>query len=185
MTGLAPGALDDGRAIGSLSGSGAVPAVRASNWHPFPKKRHIAKKSGFPASPIPACAPDIGQDFLANADGRDVPRLELIRNMDRVPLLLDIGVANVEAVCAENQRGAYYEMRFRFRMASMVDVLPWIQPDDETATNYGGVVYQETPCYVDSLPPQMRARQRQRIGIGIVCIHSVSCFFCVCVRVRS
>ena len=57
----------------------------------------------------------------------------------------------------------------------MLEVLPWIQTDDETATNNGGVVYQETPSNVDSLPPQMRARRRQRIGIGIVCIHFSFC----------
>ena len=57
----------------------------------------------------------------------------------------------------------------------MLEVLPWIQTDDETATNYGGAVYQEAPSNVDSLPPQMRARRRQRIGIGIVCIHFSFC----------
>ena len=69
------------------------------------KKGAHCKKNGFPASPIPACAPDIVQDFLANAECRDVPRLELIRNMDRASVLLDIGVANMEAVCAENTKG--------------------------------------------------------------------------------
>ena len=119
MTGLAPGALYYGRAIGSLSGSGAVPAVRASNWHPFRKKGTLQKKSGFPASPIPACAPDIVQDFLANATGRDVPRLELIRNMDRAPVLLDIGVANMEAVCAEETTGRIFRNAIPIQMESM------------------------------------------------------------------
>lgn len=54
--------------------------------------------------------------------------------------------------------------------------LPWVQSDDESATSYGGAVYQEIPYYVYSLPPQMRARQRQ---IGTIAHFFRFLFFCV------
>ena len=54
-----------------------------------------------PAPPVPADRPDIALDFLANAVGRNIPRLELGRDVEISTGVRDIFVTHVEAVGAE------------------------------------------------------------------------------------
>ena len=50
---------------------------------------------------MPADRPDIALDFLANAVGRNIPRLELVRDVEISTGVRDIFVTHVEAVGAE------------------------------------------------------------------------------------
>ena len=50
---------------------------------------------------MPADRPDVALDFLANAVGRHLPRLVLVRDAESLPGAIDFAVPHVEAVGAE------------------------------------------------------------------------------------
>lgn len=56
-----------------------------------------------PASSVPADRPDVALDFLANAAGRYIPRLVLVRDAKILPGVGDIFVTHVEAAGAKTQ----------------------------------------------------------------------------------
>ena len=49
---------------------------------------------------MPADRPDVALDFLANAVGRHLPRLVLVRDAESLPGAVDFAVPHVEAVGA-------------------------------------------------------------------------------------
>ena len=117
MTARAPGALDDGSPVWSQCRAGACPArvpKNANRRGKTPLKSSSSALnlelafgggSGFiwlplPASSVPADRPDVALDFLANAAGRYIPRLVLVRDAEILPGVGDIVVTHVEAAGA-------------------------------------------------------------------------------------
>ena len=95
-----PGHSTMARPSGPNAGSAHVLRAPSPKMQKVKGEQDPYRKRG-PASSVPADRPDVALDFLANAVGRHIPRLVLVRHAESLPGAVDFAVPHVEAVGAE------------------------------------------------------------------------------------
>lgn len=98
-----PGALDDGSPVGSQCRFGACPARAHHPKRAKSKRKQDPYRKRGPASSVPADRPDVALDFLANAVGRHIPRLVLVRHADAVPHVEAVGAGKITTKRSNSQ----------------------------------------------------------------------------------